>query len=130
MVSCSVGERLTGESGECLGEEEDKRYLETEEGTSRAVKHQRIFVKLRPKDFDPELLKLFPPLFQEMAFIQFGSVAQSYPWTAARGASLSITNCPSLLELMAFISFGILLLSQVHTTHSCTIFYSLKSIQK
>lgn len=59
-----MGERLIGESGECLGEEEDKRYLETEEGTSCVVKHQRILVKLHDqKDFDPELLKLFPPLF-------------------------------------------------------------------
>lgn len=46
MVSCSVGERLIGESGECLGEKENRRYLETEEQTSSAVKHQRILVKL------------------------------------------------------------------------------------
>ena len=75
-----MGERLIGESGECLGEEEDKRYLETEEGTSRAVKHQRILVKLHDqKDFDPEHLKLFPTLFQDIAFIQFGSIARSCP---------------------------------------------------
>ena len=92
-----MGERLIGESGECLGEEEDKRYLETEEATSRAVKHQRILVKLHDqKDFDPEHLKLFPSLFQDMAFIQFGSVARSCP-TLCDPMDLEHTGlpCPS-----------------------------------
>ncbi|XP_070324302.1 UMP-CMP kinase isoform X2 [Odocoileus virginianus] len=56
-------------------------------------------------------------IVEDMAFIQFGSAARSCPTLRPHGLQHVGLPCPSansqsLLKLMAFISFGILLLSQ------------------